>query len=161
MTRHCLGNGLQAKAAGSRPSYFQPIRIQGARTISFLRAFFHGLGPFDAHHHAVHIACQNQFSAFCKTALIQKGYYVTTTSKQAQEIEIFHFLCYRSQVLTDSRVASEQLKVSEKFVRHIGIWDTDAHEGVLWTCEHFSQFSLYFCQRLSCSCEPFQILRQH
>ena len=88
------------------------------RTISFLRAFFHALGPFDAHHHAVHIACLNQFSVFCKTALIWKGHMLQLLQSKRKKYKIFHFLCYRSQVLTDARVALEQFNWNKRWLKN-------------------------------------------
>ena len=71
-----------------------------------------------------------------------KSTYVTTTSKQAQEIENFPFfvlpLTSVNRCKGSLRTIQLKQKVTEKFVRQVGIWDTDAHEGFLWTCEHFS-----------------------
>lgn len=71
-----------------------------------------------------------------------KRTYVTTTSKQAQEIQNFPFfvlpLTSVNRCKGSLRTIQLKQKVTEKFVRHVGIWDTDAHEGFLWTCEHFS-----------------------
>ena len=50
-------------------SYFQPIRIQGVPDYIILRGAFPCARPLSiAHHHVVHIAGLNQFSAFSTTS---------------------------------------------------------------------------------------------
>ena len=50
-------------------SYFQPIRIQGVPDFIILRGAFPCARPLSiAHHHVVHIAGLNQFSAFSTTS---------------------------------------------------------------------------------------------
>ena len=45
-------------------SYFQPIGFQGIPDENVLKRVFPCPRPFSIAHHAVHIACLNQFSAF-------------------------------------------------------------------------------------------------
>ena len=58
-------NGLQAKAAGSKPILFPANQNLGRSGLIILRGAFPCARPLSiAHHHVVHIAGLNQFSAF-------------------------------------------------------------------------------------------------
>ena len=60
-------NGLQAKAAGSKPILFPANQNLGRSGLIILRGAFPCARPLSiAHHHVVHIAGLNQFSAFCE-----------------------------------------------------------------------------------------------
>ena len=58
-------NSLQAKAAGSKPILFPANQNLGRSRLIILRGAFPCARPLSiAHHHVVHIAGLNQFSAF-------------------------------------------------------------------------------------------------
>ena len=60
-----FNNGLQAKAAGSKPILFPANQNLGRSGLIILRGAFPCARPLSiAHHHVVHIAGLNQFSAF-------------------------------------------------------------------------------------------------
>ena len=61
MARHCLHNGLQAKAAGFKPILFPTNQNLGRSGRYLSRARLSMRSPLSiARHRAVHIACLNQ-----------------------------------------------------------------------------------------------------
>ena len=77
-------NGLQAKAAGSKPILFPANQNLGRSGLIILRGAFPCARPLSiAHHHVVHIAGLNQFSAFWPLVTQCKVFSVLLTEKMA------------------------------------------------------------------------------
>ena len=77
-------DGLQAKAAGSKPILFPANQNLGRSGLIILRGAFPCARPLSiAHHHVVHIAGLNQFSAFWPLVTQCKVFSVLLTEKMA------------------------------------------------------------------------------